>query len=245
MKRLNANSLKLIAIAAMTLDHLADILYPGFPAHPVSVVLHIIGRITAPVMWFFIAEGFYYTRNVKKYALRLLAFAILSHFAYCFAFGIDLLPLRSGIFNQTGILWPLFWSVVALWIFHGKNKIKPWQKYCLLAAILIVTFPSDWSCIPVMAVLSLYENRGHFNRQMGWMLFWTAIYAAVSFFFVDRLYGTVQFGVLLSIPLLAAYSGEKGRCKSMKWLFYLYYPLHLAVVGALRILLYGDVPILF
>ena len=63
-KKLNANHLKMIAIVAMTIDHIADIIYPSFPANPVAIVMHMIGRLTAPIMWFFIAEGFF------KYELR-------------------------------------------------------------------------------------------------------------------------------------------------------------------------------
>ena len=69
---LDANQLKLIAIVAMTVDHIAWLLFPGYAAGAVPIVMHIIGRITCPVMCFFIAEGFHYTRDRKKYALRLI-----------------------------------------------------------------------------------------------------------------------------------------------------------------------------
>ena len=71
MKKLNANHLKLIAIIAMTIDHFTDLIYPGFPANPIAIGLHIIGRLTASIMWFFVSEGFFYTHNVKKYMFRL------------------------------------------------------------------------------------------------------------------------------------------------------------------------------
>ena len=69
MKKLNSNHLKLIAIIAMTIDHIADLIYPGMPNNIISNILHIIGRLTAPIMFFFICEGFYYTKNLKKYIL--------------------------------------------------------------------------------------------------------------------------------------------------------------------------------
>lgn len=97
-KKPNANHLKMIAIAAMTVDHIADLIYPGFPNDPVAIALHIFGRLTAPIMWFFVCEGFFYTRNLKKYMMRMLSFAIISHFAYCFAFGIDFIPFSSVFF---------------------------------------------------------------------------------------------------------------------------------------------------
>ena len=80
MKKLNSNHLKVIAIIAMTIDHIADLIYPGMPNNIISNILHIIGRLTAPIMFFFICEGFYYTKNLKKYILRLFLFAIISHF---------------------------------------------------------------------------------------------------------------------------------------------------------------------
>ena len=58
MKRFNSNHLKLIAIIAMTIDHIADLLYPGMPSNIIPNILHIIGRLTAPIMFFFICEGF-------------------------------------------------------------------------------------------------------------------------------------------------------------------------------------------
>ena len=80
-KVFNSNHLKLIAIIAMTIDHATDLIYPGFPAEPLPFALHFIGRLTAPIMWFFVCEGYHYTKNVKKYMLRLGIFAIISHFA--------------------------------------------------------------------------------------------------------------------------------------------------------------------
>ena len=81
---LNSNALKVIAIIAMTIDHFTDIFYPGFPSLPLPLALHFIGRLTAPIMCFFVCEGYYYTRDAIKYMKRLGLFAVISHFAYCF-----------------------------------------------------------------------------------------------------------------------------------------------------------------
>ncbi len=91
-KGLNANQLKLIAIAAMTLDHLIWTLYPGYSTEWFVILFHITGRLTAPIMWFFIAEGYHYTHDIKKYAARLFLLTVISHFAYNFCFGIPFIP---------------------------------------------------------------------------------------------------------------------------------------------------------
>ena len=126
--RLNANHLKLIAIIAMTIDHVSDLIYRGFPAEPGAMALHIVGRLTAPIMWFFVCEGYYYTRNVKRYMLRMGIFAVISHFAYCFAFGINPIPFRTGIFNQTSVMYPLFIAVLVLWMQDNDLPMKDWVK---------------------------------------------------------------------------------------------------------------------
>ena len=70
-KILDANAIKLIAIIAMTVDHITWAIFPGTQAVWYVFALHVVGRLTAPIMWFFIAEGYHYTHNIKKYLLRL------------------------------------------------------------------------------------------------------------------------------------------------------------------------------
>lgn len=238
IKKLNGNQLKLIAIIAMTADHLTWTLWPGYSREWWVLLLHIIGRLTAPIMWFFIAEGYHYTHNVKKYAVRLFALAFISHFAYNFCFGISFIPFQKTVFNQTGVVWSLAWGLVLLSV-NDSEKLKSWQKIAIIMLVCIITFPSDWSCIATMAVLYIGANRGNFKKQMIWMMIWTFFYALVYFIFIDRVYAIVQLFTCLSIPLLKMYRGERGKWKGMGKLFYAYYPAHLVVCGIIRILLWG------
>ena len=244
-KKLNANHLKLIAIIAMTIDHFSDLLYPNFPVEPISIILHIIGRLTAPIMWFFISEGYHYTHNVKKYIIRLGGFAIISHFAYCFAFGINPIPFSTGVFNQTSVMYPLFIAVLVMWLENTDIQISKWIRNIIIFVLIWSAFPADWSCIAVLAIIAMYRNRGNLNKQMCKMMIWVSLYAIVSFMFVNKVYGIIQLFVILVYPLLQQYNGQRGRIKWTKWLFYIYYPAHLIVIGFLRIAFYGDVPLLF
>ena len=246
MKKLNSNHLKIIAIIAMTIDHIADLLYPGMPNIFISNVMHIICRLTAPIMFFFICEGYHYTKNVKNYISRLFIFALISHFAYCFAFGINFIPFSTGdIFNQTSIMWTLAWAVVALHILHGKNNLKEWQKWLLIILINLITFSSDFSSIAVMAILFMYDRRGNLKNQMISMMAWLTLYALISYLFVSKTYGLIAMTAILVYPLLKNYNGKRGKAKWLKWFFYLYYPLHLIIIGALRLYMYGNIPLLF
>lgn len=245
IKGLNSNQLKVIAIIAMTIDHLTSVIFPNYPTNPIILLLHIIGRLTAPIMWFFIAEGYHHTRNLKEYAFRLFAFAIVSHFAYNFAFGIPFIPFQTTVFNQTSVIWALSWGLVALAVSQSQNpKLKQPVKSLIITAITIITFCADWSSIAVLAIVAIGSNRGDFKKQMTGMVKFVAMYAMVYFLFINKIYGVLQMFVVLSIPLLKMYNGERGDWKGMKWFFYVYYPLHLTICGIIRILLYGNIGVM-
>ncbi len=235
---LSANQLKLIAIAAMTLDHLTWTVFPGYSTQWYVMLAHVLGRLTAPIMWFFIAEGYHHTRNVRRYTKRLFILAFVSHFAYNFCFNIPCFPFQDSVFNQTGVVWSLAWGLVLLRIYDSP-QCKPWQKLAATAFACIITFPSDWSCVATMAVLFLGQYRGNFRKQMLWLMVWTVVYAGVYFFFIDKVYALIQLGTCLTIPLLRFYNGERGNWKVLGKMFYYYYPAHLILCGLLRIFLWG------
>lgn len=237
-KGLNANQLKTIAIIAMTVDHLVWTVCPGYSTKWWVILLHIVGRLTAPIMWYFIAEGYHHTKNLKKYAVRLFVLAFVSHFAYNFCFGIPFVPFKTSVFNQTGVVWSLAWGLVLLCI-SDNEKLKQWQKIILTFLICVITFPSDWSCIATLAVLFIGANRGNFKKQMICMMIFTFMYALVYFIFIDKIYAIVQLFTCLTIPLLKQYNGERGRWKGMSKLFYIYYPAHLVICAIIRIVIWG------
>lgn len=242
-KILNSNIIKSIAIIAMTVDHVAWAAFPGYSKEPLPIIMHIVGRLTCPVMCYFIAEGYHYTKNIDKYTFRLFAFAIISHFTYLFA-STDFVDAKSfipfyygNILNQTSVMWSLAWGLVMLRI-ANTDKIKNVLKVVLIILICLISFPSDWSCIAALCILAFGTNRGNFKKQMLWMTFYAVIYAMVYFFAVDKVYGLIQISVVFSIPVIGLYNGERGKNLSvnrfMKWLFYIYYPLHLMVIGLAR-----------
>lgn len=247
-KPFDSNTIKLIAIIAMTLDHFTWILFPGFPTEFLPLFIHLLGRITCPVMCYCIAEGYHYTRDVNKYMLRLLIFAVVSHFCYVFSSvgpvsgEKSYIPFLYGnVFNQTSVMWSLLGGLVMLRI-NDSEKIKNiFVKVLLILVVCAVTFISDWSCIAALVVLSFGTNRGNLKKQSFWLIFYVFIYAAVYFFFIDKVYGVLQLGVVLAIPVIALYNGKRGKNpkvnKFMKWFFYLYYPLHLILVGILGLVI--------
>lgn len=240
-KRLDSNALKVIAIIAMTIDHIAWMLYPGYPTEILPLILHMIGRLTCPIMCYFIAEGYHHTKNINKYTFRLFAFALISHFAYIFASAnfVDarsFIPFYYGsILNQTSVMWSLAWGLVMLRVVNSQKIEQNAVKVLLVILICLISFPSDWSCIAGLCILAFGTNRGSFKVQMRWMIFYVAIYSTVYFFALDKVYGILQMAVILSIPLLMMYNGKRGKSRMvnqlMKWAFYIYYPLHLLIIG--------------
>ena len=238
---LNANATKLLAIIAMTIDHIAWLLFPGHSRELLPVLMHIIGRITCPIMCYFVAEGYHYTRNINKYTFRLFLFAIISHFPYMLVFGEAeglkaFIPFYGGVLNQTSVMWSLAVGLVMLRV--ADSGLKDRIKSFLVVLLCALSLPADWSCIASLCILAMGTNRGDFKTQMRWMLIYTAMYAIVYIFTIDAVYGILQMAVVLSIPILKLYNGERGKNRQvnrvMKWLFYFYYPLHLLVLGLVQ-----------
>ena len=78
---LTGNQLKLIAMIAMTCDHVGLSLFPQLQ------ILRIIGRLAFPIYAFMIAEGCRYTRDRRKYLLSISALALLCQLVYWFMMG--------------------------------------------------------------------------------------------------------------------------------------------------------------
>lgn len=245
-KVLDSNAIKIIAIVAMTIDHIAWAVFPGYPKEVLPMVMHIVGRLTCPIMCYFIAEGYHYTRDINKYTLRLFLFAIVSHFAYIFA-STDYVDVKSfipfyygNVLNQTSVMWSLAWGLVMLRVVMSEKIQSNLLKVGLVVLICLVSFPSDWSCVAALCIMAIGANRGNFKAQMSWMILYVAIYSLVYFFALDKVYGLMQMAVVLSIPVIYLYNGKRGKNpkmnKFMKWFFYLYYPVHLLIIGVLRTL---------
>lgn len=242
---LNSNQLKMIAIIAMTIDHLTSVIFPGYPKDIWILGLHVIGRFAMPIFCFSIAEGYHYTHNIKRYMFRLFLFAFISHFCYNFAFGIPFIPFQTSVFNQTSVIWPFAWSLVALIVLDSDSpKIKGWMKQAIVLLLSVVTFCADWSSIAMLVIIGFVQYRGNFKKQMQNMMFYIFIYSVVYFLFIDKVYGALQMMTCLTIPIIRKYNGQRGSWKGMKWFFYLYYPGHLLICGLVRVMLHGNIGVM-
>ena len=251
-QKLSKVALQLIAIAAMTIDHVALLLFPGYPHEPLPVIMHVIGSMAFPIFAFFIAEGYHYTRNKNRYMLRLFLLALVSHVPYMFGsnafreYGpLCFVPFATGegmnrFLNQSSVLLPYLIGLLMLRV-NDSERFKAPLKVFMIVGLCLLSFPFDWSCIGSLTVFCIAVNRGKPLRQILWPLLFVTANAAVCFFTLDKVYGLVPFGAVLSLPLLAMYNGQKSKrpvvATVMQPLSYLYYPLHLTVIGIISLFL--------
>lgn len=231
LRMLSGNTIKMIAVIAMVIDHFA---WAFVPTESIAGMLcHSIGRITAPVMCYFIAEGNHYTKNRKRYIGRLVIFALISHIPYN-------LYATSGNpdWIQTSMIFTLLCGLLALMLYQSKvNVVVKWIGILMLMA---ATVYADWSIWGVLFVLVFGMTYGNFKKQV--IAFLCA--ASSLFIFLVVSYGFNIYtalpnlvGPLLAVLCLSCYNGTKGGGRYSKWFFYIVYPTQFLVIGGLALLL--------
>jgi len=221
-----SNVIKWAAIITMILDHIA---WAFIETESVAgMVCHTFGKITGPVMFFFIAEGYHYTKNLKKYVERLGIFALISEIPYSmFMNRGSLLPLRGNVIVT------LLCALCALIVFHECKDL--FLKWLLIAILITVTYYTDWSFFGVLITLAFGIFYGNRKNQL-------IAYAVVNIIKILVTWvqheGIIYYMVpvivspLLVMGLLFLYNGKKGGEKASKWAFYIIYPLHFLIIGA-------------
>ena len=218
-KPLNGIHLKIIACAAMCIDHACRALIPGTS---VSVILTgTVGRIAFPIFAYLLLEGFLHTRSRKKYALNLLIIALISEIPFDLAL------------HHKWIYWgrqnTCFTLLLGLLFFICLEKFEKENK-SLLIIITTVGFAAafwfakvDYGIAACVVFLLIYILR--------YQTPWFAALIASSVLLV----GFRTPGAYLCVIPLYLYNRKRGSVPvAVKYLFYAFYPAHLLILALLR-----------
>lgn len=220
----NSNQLKLLAILAMVVDHCAIVFVPDDFAG--MWLLRMIGRMTAPIMCFFIAEGHYHTSNLKKYMGRLLIMALISHIPHNLCLGYDL----WHFWYATDVMFALLFGLIALTTWK-QERLPTGIKLVIVAVCCLLAYSSDWNYIAVLWILGFGIFHGDKKKQMAAFIAVTGIYFLQPFIYGTNMPYISRLGVFLVIPLLLLYNGQRGRKSNLiKWGYYWFYPVHFIVI---------------
>lgn len=214
---LSANTLKLIALISMTVDHIGMVFFTDLE------IFRIIGRVSFPIFAYMIAEGCLYTKNMRLYFWRIFLLGLLCQVVYFFT--------ENSVYQCILITFSL--SVLLIYTLQWVQKHRRgW--WLLLSEILFVYL--------LTSVLPKYLPQTDFEIDYG---FWGVMLPFCIYSMPDRRTKTIaagfvlialsissgktQWWCLLSLLLLTCYNGQRGKRK-MKKLFYIYYPLHLTAI---------------
>ena len=205
---LNSFQLKCIAVLTMIIDHTGAVLFPG------DLVFRYIGRISFPVFCFLLVEGSSHTRDMRKYMLRLGVFAVISEIPYDLAFRDTVLE-----FGHQNVFFSLFIGVVMMYALE-KNAEWPIKVTEVLLAMWVAVFlRTDYGFKGILLISIYYFLRRYRWRKHAAGAVWNLLWNQIQ-----------RYGVFATV-FLVLYNGEKGP--SMKYFFYLFYPLHLLVLYAI------------
>lgn len=247
-KKLEISSftLHLLAMAFMLCDHLWATVIPG------NQWLTDLGRLAFPIFAFMLAEGFFRTRNRKKYALRLLIFALVSEIPFDFMYG----GTAFYPFHQN-VLWTflLAFGCMSLiqWVW---TKSRQWKSPLLALAVPAITAAGvcfagwllgsllmvDYYGAGVLTVLVFYFFHGRrWYDLAGQLVCLTMIHGVLL---AGMVYPISLFGLSFDFPqqalaLLALvpiwlYRGKQGpHSRPIQLLYYGFYPVHMAILSLL------------
>lgn len=235
MKILSGNGLKMIAIVTMLIDHIGASLIEvsilnlkRIPFYWISDspekmflwemdrVFRLIGRVAFPIFCFLLVEGFLHTKDVKKYAVRLFAFALISEIPFDLALFGEWFALQ-----YQNVYFTLLLGLLAM-VGIQKAGTNLWKSaasviVCCGAAFLL---KSDYDVFGVFLIVLLYVLR---NRPVHRTVF-----------------GCIAVGWEITAPLafipINMYNGTRGKW-NLKYLFYAFYPLHLLLLYGAGLLL--------
>ena len=222
---LSNNQLKILAMVAMTLDHVGAFLFPH------TLWLRVVGRLAFPIYAFMIAEGCRHSRSLPKYLLSLGAMAALCQ-------AVDLVA-RGSLYMCILVTFSLSVSLILL-IRQAEKRPSWWLAvgFATLGALFFCEglprlfpqsgFAVDYNFIGVMVPVVLYLMKNKWLQ----LLALAGLLLALCY---DAWIG--QLWSLLAVPLLALYNGTRGKWK-LKWFFYLFYPVHLVVIYFIGFLIY-------
>lgn len=234
---MNRDFIKMLAILAMTLNHIGNILME--PGSMLQVIFVDIGYFTAITMCYFLVEGYRYTRDKARYGLRLFAFAVLSEIPYQLAF--------QGMLEGIGVNMMVTLFLCYLILIVREQRWSTTGKVILIFLLVYLTQGRDWGVIaPLFTLLFAwaYGDRKKTAEAYGagialfglnellWMT-GAGVNTAKAFFYAV---GACAGPFLSGLVILFFYNGKRavrGR-RFFTYFFYFYYPAHLVILYLLH-----------
>lgn len=235
---LSSNALKILAAVLMTIDHIGVIFFPD------TMLPRIIGRPALPIFAFCIAEGCRYTRSRTRYLLSVFSLGAVCQLVYFQACGSTYLNILITFSLGILVIYALQDVKDAFAQLETGPKVRSAAELVLAVALvwyLNRKFHIDygfWGCmLPVWA--SLLHARGAYWSGIFGRLDNPKVHALIltlGLLLTWKTMNHIQWYALFALPLLLCYNGKRGNPRFKYW-FYLFYPLHLALLQGLAMLL--------
>lgn len=232
-KILTSNGLKIVAIITMLIDHIGYYLYPILNAETYYLFRNI-GRIAMPLFAFLIVQGFFHTKNLKKYITRIFGLAIITQICLSILNYINTHYFPNyitGINNYLNILFSYGLSLILLALLDKKQITKKYSKIPIFILVfsLYLLFNFDYGMrIPFIVISMYYIEKLLQNekiKRFKYLLLLLFIFI-LSLTFVQN--GTIcKYSMLISLVFIAFYNGQNGKkSKFTQYLFYAFFPIH-------------------
>lgn len=240
--RYDKRMLMFIATILMTIDHITWIFYPE--KNIISFSIHFITRLSAPLFFLFTAESIYHSRNKSKYVCKLFVLALISHYPYIVFARRNLVYSFLGLISYTSIIYNLLLGSLGILVY--ESHLNSFIKFLSYAIILAFSGFGDWPYFSVLTIFIFYTLDydivlRSYAFTVSWLVFimFPVLKSIIRTSSTNWLWNLYLAGTILVIPLIGNYSINKKKpyYKSKSFLGFYYYPIHLAIIMAIYLLI--------
>lgn len=231
---ISQTTLKWIALISMLVDHIGVVFFPHL------VIFRVFGRLAFPIFAFLLARGFVFGKSRKKHLIRLVVFGLIAAYPYYLVFNTF----------APNILFTFALSYLLIWAVDGLNKssffhANAWDQFVknfligltiLMAGLFSEIFACEYGFLGVWLPFVFWMFHTYKAEQFFFFSLLTILFCLLASYGGITIYSVLQIFSLLAIPLMAITNNTQSK-RTWKWLFYIFYPLHLLVLFGISLIL--------
>ena len=239
---LNSNNLKFIAIICMIIDHIGYFFQSNMD-YSLYIICRSIGRIAMPLFVFMIVEGFFNTKNLKKYIFRLSVVAFITQVIIITFNYIDINFFNNKVpnLNSLNIIFSFVLILILLRTIDNKfvqnRGLDIFLRILSLVGIVFIylNIDIDYGIYGVLIAIVFYTLKKLDKKMIPFIKYLIQI-TLVSILSILSINNLIGIFVIFSSICMILYNNKKGKkSKITTIIFYSVFPMQYLLMYVIKL----------